>query len=145
MVDGVPDVIIVPYLFVEYFQTLDDYANKPYFATFTRWLKYLAFFVSIFLPGLYVAMGTFNPELFPEKLLSKIAVAVSETPFNLMIEALIIHFHLFFQEVSLHPGLQPAHQGSEAIRQKSAVMYFQDPALSSGRLLSVSRSSYQVL
>lgn len=103
LVDGVPDVIIVPYLFVEYFQTLDDYANRPYFATFTRWLKYLAFFVSIFLPGLYVAMGTFNPELFPEKLLSKIAVAVSETPFNLMIEALIIHF---IYEVMREAGLR---------------------------------------
>ena len=43
------------------------------------------------------------------------------------------------------PGLQPTRQGSEAIRQKSAVMYFQDPALLSGMLLSVSRSSYQVL
>ena len=53
---------------------------------------------------------------------------------------LLLSYHLFFQEVSLHPGLQPTHQGSEAIRQKSAVMYFQDPALLSGMLLSVSRS-----
>lgn len=43
LVDGTPGVLIVPYLFVEYFQTMDDYSNQPYFATFTRWLKYLAF------------------------------------------------------------------------------------------------------
>lgn len=103
LIDGVPETIIVPYLFVEYFQTLDDYANKPYFATFTRWLKYLAFFVSIFLPGLYVTIGTFNPELFPGKLLSKIAIAVSETPFNLMGEALIIHF---IYEIMREAGLR---------------------------------------
>lgn len=103
LVDGVPEVIIVPYLFVEYFQTLDDYENKPYFATFTRWLKYLSFFVAIFLPGLYVTVGTFNPELFPEELLNKIATAVSETPFNLMTEALIIHF---IYEIMREAGLR---------------------------------------
>ncbi len=92
LIDGVPNVLIVPYLFLEYFQTLDDYANRPYFATFTRWLKYLAFFVSIFLPGIYVAIGTFNAELFPREFLKKIVLAISNTPFNLMIEALIIHF-----------------------------------------------------
>ena len=103
LVDGVPDVIIVPYLFVEYFQTLDDYESRPYFATFTRWLKYLAFFISAFFPGLYVTIGTFNPELFPDELLNKIAVSVSETPFNLMIEALIIHF---IYEIMREAGLR---------------------------------------
>ena len=73
LVDGTPGVLIVPYLFVEYFQTMDDYSNQPYFATFTRWLKYLAFFIATLLPGIYVAVGTFNPEVFPEELMNKIA------------------------------------------------------------------------
>ena len=48
-------------------------------------------------------------------------------------------------EADVFDGATFIGQGSEAIRQKSAVMYFQDPALLSGMLLSVSRSSYQVL
>ena len=92
LVDGTPGVLIVPYLFVEYFQTMDDYSNQPYFATFTRWLKYLAFFIATLLPGIYVAVGTFNPEVFPEELMNKIATAIATTPFPLMLEALVIHF-----------------------------------------------------
>ena len=44
LVDGVPSALIVPYIFAEYFQSLDDYSNRAYFATFTRLLKYCAFF-----------------------------------------------------------------------------------------------------
>ena len=31
LVDGTPSALIVPFLFVEYFQTLDDYSNRAYF------------------------------------------------------------------------------------------------------------------
>ena len=53
LVDGVPNVLVVPHLFVENFQSFDDYANRPFYAAFTRWLKYLAFFIAIFFAGLF--------------------------------------------------------------------------------------------
>jgi spore germination protein KA len=43
LIDGTPAVIIVPHLFVEEFQSVDDYSNRPYYASFIRILKYLAF------------------------------------------------------------------------------------------------------
>ncbi|MDD2955921.1 MAG: spore germination protein [Oscillospiraceae bacterium] len=92
LVDGTPFALIVPYFFNEHFQSVDDYTGRPYYAAFARWLKYLAFFTAILLPGLYVAVGTFHPELFPESLLLNIAAAEESTPFPLMLEALIIHF-----------------------------------------------------
>ncbi|MCI5802472.1 MAG: spore germination protein [Oscillospiraceae bacterium] len=92
LVDGTPFALIVPYFFNEHFQSIDDYAGRPYYAAFNRWLKYLAFFFTILLPGVYVAVGTFHPELFPESLLLNIAAAEESTPFPLMLEALIIHF-----------------------------------------------------
>lgn len=92
LMDGTPSALIVPYLFVENFQTMEDYSNKPYFATFTRWLKYIAFFVAMLTPGLYVAVATFNPELFPVELLSKVVTSIGDTPFDLMTEVLLIHF-----------------------------------------------------
>lgn len=103
LIDGIPNAIIVPYLFVEYFQTLDDYSVRPYFATLTRWLKYLAFFVAMLLPGIYVALGTFNPEVFPNKLINKIAIAIGDTPFPLLFETLIIHF---IYEIMREAGLR---------------------------------------
>ncbi len=92
LTDGAPSALIVPYLFAEYFQTIDDYSNRPYFATFTRWLKYAAFFISILLPGIFVALGTFDQEMFPSLMLNKIAGAISSTPLSLMAETLLIQF-----------------------------------------------------
>lgn len=90
LIDGVPTALIVPYLFAEYFQTLDDYSNRPYFAVFARWLKLAAFFVSMLLPGIFVALGTFDPEMFPTLLLNKIAGSIGATPLSLMAETILI-------------------------------------------------------
>lgn len=103
LVDGTPFALVVPYLFSEHFQAMDDYANRPYYASFVRILKYICFALSIALPGLYVALGTFHPELFPQALLFNIAAAQEITPFPLMIEALVIHF---IYEVMREAGLR---------------------------------------
>lgn len=91
IIDGAPLALVVPHLFSENFQSFDDYCNRPFYATFSRMLKYFSFFMSIILPGLYVAIGTFHPELLPESLLYDIAVSESRTPFSLAMEAFIIH------------------------------------------------------
>ncbi|BED91526.1 MAG: spore germination protein [Candidatus Improbicoccus pseudotrichonymphae] len=103
LIDGIPTVLIVPYLFVENFQNIDDYALRPYFASFNRILKFFSFLVSILLPGMYVALGTFNPELFPGEILNKIALATGSTPFSMMTETLLIHF---IYEVVREAGLR---------------------------------------
>lgn len=92
LVDGTPFALIVPYLFNEHFQSVDDYTHRPYYATFIRLLKYAAFFFTILLPGAYVALASFHPELFPNALLFNIATSEESTPFPLMFEALLIHF-----------------------------------------------------
>lgn len=103
LVDGTPNALIVPYFFVEYFQHLDDYSMHAYFATFTRWLKYAAFFLSTLLPGLYVGISTFNPEILPGPILTKIALAVGTTPFSLMFETVVIHL---IYEIMREAGLR---------------------------------------
>ena len=103
LVDGSPTVLIVPYLFIEYFHNIDDYAMKPYFATLNRMFKIVAFFVAVFLPGFYVGFTTFNPELIPNELLNKISLATGSTPFSLMMETLIIHF---IYEIMREAGLR---------------------------------------
>ncbi len=103
LIDGTPNVLIVPHLFIENFQNMDDYTTRPYFATLTRWLKYVAFFVATLLPGIYVATVTFNPELLPRELLVKIANSVASTPFPLVLETLIIHF---IYEIMREAGLR---------------------------------------
>ena len=103
LIDGVPSALIVPYLFAEYFQTLDDYSNRPYFAVFTRLIKFAAFFISILLPGIYTSLGTFDPEMFPTLTLNKIAVSIAGTPLSLMAETILI---LLVYEIMRESGLR---------------------------------------
>lgn len=103
MMDGTPFALIVPYLFTEHFQSFDDYDNRPFYASFIRLLKYFSFLVSIFLPGTYVAIATFHPELLPPTLLYDVAASEARTPFPLMLEALIIHI---MYEIMREAGLR---------------------------------------
>ena len=103
LLDGTPDALILPYLFVENFQSFDDYSNRPYFATFIRLLKYFSFFVSVLLPGIYVAVATFHPAALPHALLFNIATAEETTPFPLIIEAFVIHL---IYEIMREAGLR---------------------------------------
>ncbi|MBR5559293.1 MAG: spore germination protein [Oscillospiraceae bacterium] len=103
LLDGTPMALVLPYLFSEHFQSFDDYALRPYYALFIRCLKYLAFFMTILLPGTYVAVGTFHPQLLPRELLYNITASMQPTPFSLMTEALLIHF---FYEVMREAGLR---------------------------------------
>ncbi len=103
LVDGTPFALIVPYLFSENFQSLDDYCHRPYFTSFIRILKYLSFFFTILLPGLYVAVANFHPEMFPRALLFNVAAAEQSTPLPLVFEALII---FLIYEIMREAGLR---------------------------------------
>lgn len=88
LVDGTPFVLTVPYLFIESFQASEDYYSRPYYATLIRWIRYLAFFLTVATPALYVALSTFNQEVIPTPLLLTMAAAREGTPFPAIVEAL---------------------------------------------------------
>ena len=103
IVDGSPSVLVVPHMMSENFTTLDDYCNRPYFSVITRWLKYAAFAVSILLPGIYVALATFDPEFLPGALLTRVVTSVSKTPFSAFAEVLLF---TFIYEIMREAGLR---------------------------------------
>lgn len=103
LVDGTPFALVVPYLFEEHFQSMDDYSYRPYYGSFIRLLKYFAFLLSIFLPGGYVAITSFSPEMLPDTLLFNIAASEQQTPFSMMTEALVIHL---IYEIMREAGLR---------------------------------------
>ena len=92
LVDGSPAALIVPYLFIENFHSLDDYLSRPYYAAISRILKIVCFFIASFLPGTFVAVGTFHQEIFPSEVIFEIVSALKNTPFPLAVECLVIHF-----------------------------------------------------
>lgn len=92
LVDGTPFALTVPYLFIENFQTLDDYTQKPFYALFIRIVRLAAYFITLFLPGAYVAIASYNPEMLPSSLLLNLAASEQTAPYSLMAECLLIHF-----------------------------------------------------
>lgn len=103
IIDGTPSVLTVPHLFVEKFQSVDDYSNRPFYASFTRILKYISFLVAVYLPGLYTAFAAFHPDYFPAMLLQNIITSVSKTPLPVGLEVFLI---LFIYEVMREAGLR---------------------------------------
>ena len=89
-VDGSPYAILGPFHFTAAFSAIDDYYNHPVLATLKRTMRYLAFFVVILVPGLYIALSTFHQEMIPTSLLITIINQRSSNPFSTFVEILIV-------------------------------------------------------
>ena len=90
LVSGSPLAMVVPSFFAEHFECLDDYSSGAVFAGLIRLLKYLAFLLAVFGPGLYVMAVSFAPELIPVHLLAKLAQGEASTPLPPMPEMLAV-------------------------------------------------------
>ncbi len=89
-VDGSPFVLTVPAVYIEFFQSPEDYYIRTYYAFALRLIRVFSFLITILAPALYVAVTTFHQELLPTKLLFTIAAGLSGVPFPAMVEALIM-------------------------------------------------------
>ena len=103
IVDGTPSVLVIPHLFVENFQSVDDYSNRPYFAAIIRILKYISYFAAVLFPGIYISLVNFHPDYFPKELLKNIRESIDHTPLPLILEVLVIDF---IYEVMRESGLR---------------------------------------
>lgn len=103
LIEGTPFALVMPSLFTENFQTLDDYNFRPFYAVFLRYIRYIAFFLAIFFPAIYVAASLYHPEMFENRLLYNLAVAEEGAPLHLMWEAVIV---LVFYEIIREAGVR---------------------------------------
>lgn len=84
--DGSPFVLIAPTRLESMLQGPDDYYEKFPVGSFIRLGRMVAFVMSIFLPGAYVAVVNYHPELLPSTLLLRITAARQGVPFPTAIE-----------------------------------------------------------
>ncbi len=75
LVDGSPNALTMPHLFVEYFQSQNDYYSGHWMGTFARLLRWLAFLITVSAPALYTAVLNFHPEMLPATMLVTISQA----------------------------------------------------------------------
>jgi spore germination protein len=94
IVDGAPSVLIAPTSISTFFQNVDDYGTRWMVASFLRILRFLAFFIALFLPSFYIALISYNYELLPLKLLVTIGESRVGVPFPPLVEALLMEITL---------------------------------------------------
>ncbi|MGI6239993.1 MAG: spore germination protein [Christensenellales bacterium] len=90
LVDGSPNVLTVPFLWVENFQASEDYYLNYYYTSFSRMLRMLGFFMTIAVPGIYVATVAFHHEMLPTSLLINISIERQNVPLPAGLECFVL-------------------------------------------------------
>lgn len=105
--DGSPVVLTVPFLFIENFQSDEDYYLNYFFASIGRMLRLIAFFVATSIPAIYVALTTFHDEMLPLAMTMSISEARQGVPFPTVLEAvlMLVVFEMLRESGSRMPGM----------------------------------------
>lgn len=106
LLDGSPVALTLPYLFIENFQSDEDYYINFYFSSLNRIIRLIAFFLGTSLPGIYVALVTFHQEILPTPLLMSISMARQSVPLPTALEAalMLLVFEMLRESGSRMPG-----------------------------------------
>lgn len=96
ILDGTPVAITAPHIFLESFQTNDDYYLNYIYANVSRVLRVIGFLFNTTVPAIFLAMITYHQELIPTKLLFSLASAREGVPFPSFLEmfSLVIIFEI---------------------------------------------------
>lgn len=65
IVDGSPVALSVPFVLLEDLQSPEDYYTIPAQATFVRFMRFCGLVLAILIPGVYVALQSFNYRILP--------------------------------------------------------------------------------
>ena len=90
MIDGAPNCLMVPAQFINFLAAADDYYFHYSLTLFIRMMRHVAYWTSLLLPALYVALLSYNQDLLPTPLLITVAAQHRGIPFPTIIEALLM-------------------------------------------------------
>lgn len=90
LINGTPFALIGPTVFYDFFSAVDDLYQNYFVSRFLVILRYLGLFISLTVPALYVAIASFNPEIFRVQLTLSIAGSRAAVPYPSFIEVLFM-------------------------------------------------------
>ena len=90
IVDGTPHALLVPTLFHEGMQAVEDYYQHWTTASFIRFLRYVYLMVALLGPATYIGLLSFHHEMLPTSLLLSIMRNREGVPFPALVEALLM-------------------------------------------------------
>ncbi len=90
LLNGNPYALIIPSVMTDFLASPEDSNLNPLFSNFLKIIRFIAFLITLLLPGIYIAVTNFHQELFPTELLFSILVARENVPFPIIFELLLM-------------------------------------------------------
>ncbi|WP_144460620.1 spore germination protein [Siminovitchia fortis] len=90
LLDGDSNVIMAPAIFFDFMTAAEDSYHTYWVSRFSVILRYIGLFNCLILPGLYVAVTSYNPDVFRAELALSIAGSRIGVPYPSFIEVLIM-------------------------------------------------------
>ncbi|WP_246320647.1 spore germination protein [Paenibacillus qinlingensis] len=103
IVDGNPLILIAPSTFSLILKSPEDIHFSFQVVSFARLIRFISFWISIVLPGFWVALTAFHQDQIPFRLMSTISLARIGLPFSAQMEMLTL---LFLIEVFREAGVR---------------------------------------
>lgn len=103
VVDGTPVVLTLPYLFSENFQSDEDYYINFLLASLSRVLRWVCFFITVSVPGVFVALITHHFYLLPTHFALTVSRLRAGVPIASVVECLAL---IFAFEILKEAGLR---------------------------------------
>lgn len=106
MCENSNNVLIIPTYFLDYFFYDEDNYQKSMFVVFVKIIRILALFTTIFLPGIYLSLITYDQGMLPTSLLINFATQRASVPFPALIEVilLLLAFEFLYDGDELTPN-----------------------------------------
>lgn len=93
-VQGNAFALLAPAVFYDFICTMDDVFEQFWISFTLSVLRYIAVFITMLLPAIYISIVSFNPELFQLQLTLSIAGSRVGVPYSSLIEVLIMMFFI---------------------------------------------------
>lgn len=90
VMDNSPMVLLLPTTLNCFFQAADDYYNRWGIVCFVRILRYAAALIAMTLPGFYIGVACFHPEMLPTSLELSFAASRMGVPFPIPVEVILM-------------------------------------------------------
>lgn len=90
MIESVPTTYIVPGTLLQFIQALDDYSFHFIVGSALRLIRFLAMFITLVLPGFFITITTFHPEMLPAELTFSIVASREGVPFPIFVEVIVL-------------------------------------------------------
>lgn len=84
--NGSPYALVLPVTFFDFLTSQEDANLNYHFSNLLKFIRSLAMFITLLLPGLYLAITVFHRELIPTELLYSIVATRVSVPFPIILE-----------------------------------------------------------